>query len=263
MHPAVFHASHPSGDQTRIARWFDGLGRSIKAIWLFLWAATATLLVVGPILIASLGGGTGNQAFRLCRFWSQLFFTACRVRVRCRGKANVVFGRKYVIVSNHQSHLDAPALIIALNIQYRTVVKEELGRIPVFGLALRKSRNIFIDRRDHESAMASIRNGVKRLPPGVGIMFFPEGTRSPDGRLRQFKLGAFKVAIEQRLPVLPVAINGTRRLMPKGSLDFRPGTVEVVVAPPIEPDHPAFSDAETLARAAHAAVAANRGSDEC
>ena len=234
----------------------------IKATWLFIWASAATLLVVGPIVIASLSGGTGNEAFRLCRFWSQLFFTACRVRVRCRGKANTVFGRKYVIVSNHQSHLDAPALIISLKIQYRTVVKEELGRIPVFGLALRKARNIFIDRRDHEAAMTSIRNGVDQLPPGVGIMFFPEGTRSPDGRLRQFKLGAFKVAIEKRLPVLPVTINGTRRLMPKGSLDFRPGTVDVIVAPPIAPDHPAFSDAETLARAAQAAVAANRPADD-
>jgi 1-acyl-sn-glycerol-3-phosphate acyltransferase len=109
-----------------------------------------------------------------------------------------------------------------------------LLKIPLFGHCLHAARNIFIDRADRERAIASIRKGLQRLPAGVSVVFFAEGSRSDDGRLGPFKKGGFAAAIQNGWPVLPVVINGSRRVLPKGSVVFRAGTVDVVVGMPIE-----------------------------
>lgn len=103
----------------------------------------------------------------------------------------------------------------------------------LFGYALYASRNIFIDRADPARPVESIHKGLGRLPAGVSVLFFAEGTRSPDGRIRPFKKGGFVMAVEKGLPILPVTINGSRGILPKKSVAFNPGTVEVVVSDPI------------------------------
>ena len=160
-----------------------------------------------------------------------LFF--CRVS---NGKENIVKNQSYVIIANHQSHFDAPSIILTLGIQFRTIAKKELLKIPLFGYALYTSRNIFIDRSDKEKAIKNIQDGIKRLPPGISLLFFAEGTRSPDGMIQAFKKGGFITAIEHGFPILPVTVNGSRRLLPKKSLVFQSGPIEIVVDRPI-PTH--------------------------
>ncbi|MGI6398333.1 MAG: lysophospholipid acyltransferase family protein [Desulfomonilia bacterium] len=104
----------------------------------------------------------------------------------------------------------------------------------MFGYALYVSRNIFIDRSDPVKAIESINVGLDRLPPGVGVLFFAEGSRSPDGTIREFKKGGFITALQKSFPILPVTVNGSRKVLPKKSLVFRPGTIEVVVGDPVE-----------------------------
>jgi 1-acyl-sn-glycerol-3-phosphate acyltransferase len=192
-----------------------------------------TLVLFVPIVAAALAGRTGKVAFALMQCWAWLVLRVSGIRVVVRGRDNVETGRRYVILSNHQSHFDIPALVTSLGVPYRWVIKKELRGIPLFGYALAASRNIFIDRSNSESAMRSIQDGVAQLPEGTGVLFFPEGTRSWDDQMLPFKKGGFIAAQDSGLPILPVTVNGSRRLLPKGSAVFRSGTIEVVIHPPI------------------------------
>jgi 1-acyl-sn-glycerol-3-phosphate acyltransferase len=145
-----------------------------------------------------------------------------------------VKGISYVIISNHQSLYDILALVTTMNIQFRWFIKKEVLRIPIFGYALYASCNIFIDRTNTNKAVESINKGMDRLPGGAGVMVFAEGTRSPDGQIKEFKKGGFITAITRNIPILPVTVNGSRRVLPKGSLVVKPGKIQVVIGDPID-----------------------------
>lgn len=209
------------------------LWAGLKVGWLFFWLVVFTLVLFVPIVAAALAGRTGRAAFVLMQTWAWLVLRVSGIRVVVRGRENVEPGQRYVILSNHQSHFDIPALVTSLGVPYRWVIKQELRAIPLFGYALATSRNIFIDRSDSSSAMRSIQEGVAQLPDGTGVLFFPEGTRSWDDDMLPFKKGAFIAAQDSSLPILPVTVNGSRHCLPKGTAVFRAGTIEVVIHPPI------------------------------
>jgi 1-acyl-sn-glycerol-3-phosphate acyltransferase len=207
---------------------------ALKIFWISLWAIVATLLLAVPIISAALLSSTGNLAFTLSKIWAWTMLRVTRVKVVIRGHEKIVPGQSYIIISNHQSEYDILALVTTLKIQFRWIIKKELRKVPLFGYALELSRNIFIDRSHPDQAMKSIQEGLDRLPPGVGVMFFAEGTRSADGSIQPFKKGGFVMALEKGVPILPVTVNGSRKILPKRSLVFRPGTIEVVVSDPID-----------------------------
>jgi 1-acyl-sn-glycerol-3-phosphate acyltransferase len=232
--------------------------RGLKIAWLAFWAAAATGIVAVPILVLAPFSRTGNALFACARLWARIVLCVCGVGVRTRYLAPIDPGRTFMLVSNHQSHFDGPALAVGLGpISFRWIAKRELLRIPVFGRCLKASGNIFIDRRDREHAMASIRSGVAALPRGVSVMCFAEGTRSADGRLGSFKKGGFAAAIEHGLPVLPITINGSARALPRGSVCFRRGTIELVVGAPIETAHLAGGDLTALVERTRLAIRDN------
>jgi 1-acyl-sn-glycerol-3-phosphate acyltransferase len=137
-------------------------------------------------------------------------------------------------MSNHQSNFDIPILMAALdNFQLRWVSKREVRKVPVLGLCLERTHQVLVDRESPTQAVAVMRQVKKLLAAGLSVMFFPEGTRTRDGRLQPFKPGGFAVAVEAGVPVVPVTINGSRALWPPGGLRLRPGTVEVVFGDPI------------------------------
>ncbi len=204
-----------------------------KRAWISAWAAVATLVLFAPMTAAALASSTGNLAFTISTLWARTMLAATGVRPRIRGRDRIRPGQSYVIISNHQSEFDILALVTTLGIQFRWIIKQELRKVPMFGYALYAARNIFIDRSDPSRAVQSIHAGVDRLPAGVSVMFFAEGTRSADGSIQAFKKGGFMLAIEKGLPVLPVTVNGSRRVLPKKSLVFHPGPIEVVVSDPI------------------------------
>lgn len=227
-------AADPDGKVLRSDGFFLQV---FKTVWLCAWLALATMLVFPPIILVSLVSRTGEHMFALARLWAGIICRVSGVTVRTRGLERIDRRRAYMIIANHQSHFDGPALALGLaGMQFRWIAKRELLNIPLFGYCLRSSRNIFIDRSNRERAMASIQKGVEQLPPGVSVMCFAEGTRSPNGRIGRFKRGGFAAALQHGMPVLPVTINGSRRILPKGSLVFRPGTIELVVERPIETD---------------------------
>jgi 1-acyl-sn-glycerol-3-phosphate acyltransferase len=208
--------------------------RFAKIFWLAFWASLMTLAIFIPMTLAAVLSTTGNLAFSISKIWARVMLLASFSRVDISGKEKIGKGRSYIIISNHQSHYDILALVTSLGVQFRWIIKKELLKAPLFGYALYAARNIFIDRRNTESARDSIRKGLERLPAGASVMFFAEGTRSADGRLGEFKKGGFAVALENGFPILPVTVNGSRKVLPKGGLEFHPGRIGVTVGDPIE-----------------------------
>jgi 1-acyl-sn-glycerol-3-phosphate acyltransferase len=208
--------------------------RSIKVVWIGFWMCFASLLLFLPITISAFLSSTGNLPFTISRAWAWIMLKVTWVHPEIKGKEHIKKGESYIIISNHQSQFDILALVTKLGMQFRWIIKKELRKIPLFGYALYKSRNIYIDRSDREKAVESIRAGVSRLPKGASIMFFAEGTRSPDGKIHRFKKGAFITALDTGLPILPVTVNGSRKILPKKSVEFHPGPIEVIVSSPID-----------------------------
>jgi len=202
--------------------------------WLGLWAAIATIFLGIPVMVAGLLSRTGNLAFSISKLWAYTMLGISFVRTEIKNKEKIQKGTSYIIISNHQSLYDIISLVTTLGIQYRWFIKKEVLKIPIFGYALYASRNIFIDRTNTTKAIESINKGIKRLPKGVSVMVFAEGTRSSDGKIHEFKKGGFMVAVANKIPILPVTVNGSRRVLPKGSLVMKPGKIQVVVGDPID-----------------------------
>jgi 1-acyl-sn-glycerol-3-phosphate acyltransferase len=212
----------------------DFLSRIGKVLWLGFWFGLATFIMFAPVTVAAFSDSTGNLAFTLSKVWAWIMLKVTGVHPELRGRDKIRKGQSYIIIANHQSHFDALALVTTLKIQFRWIAKKELLKIPLFGHALYASRNIFIDRSNRKKSIKSIHEGMNRLPPGASILFFAEGTRSRDGGIQAFKKGGFVTAIDKGLPILPVTINGSRKVLPRGSIVFSPGPIEVVIGDPIE-----------------------------
>jgi 1-acyl-sn-glycerol-3-phosphate acyltransferase len=165
--------------------------------------------------------------------WARInsFFTPMTVHVA--GAENMEPGASYVIVSNHQSMYDIYVLYGWIGVDFKWVMKKELENVPVLGLACKVLGHIYIDRSDTKSAVETINAAKSKIVNGTCVLFFPEGTRSGDGKIKPFKKGAFKFAIDLGIPVLPVTINGTRNILPKGSMDLMPGGVNLIIHKPI------------------------------
>jgi 1-acyl-sn-glycerol-3-phosphate acyltransferase len=143
------------------------------------------------------------------------------VRVRVHGREQVEAGRPYVVMSNHRSHFDALLLYGHLGVRFLWVMKRELRRVPFLGPACARLGHIFIDRKDHAQAVQALRDGVARAA-GCSVLFFPEGTRSSTSELLPFKKGGFVLAADAGLPILPVTVRGSERVLPSRALIVRP-----------------------------------------
>lgn len=165
--------------------------------------------------------------------WMNLAITGTRVKVK--GKENIERKRSYIVMSNHQSHFDVWALISRLPLQLRFVMKMELRKIPIFGLGCERLGMIYVNRLDSDKSHKSIEEARKKVEAGVSVLFFPEGTRSPDGNLLKFKKGGVVMAINTNTPILPITINGSRFALPKDHpLKMKPGKIEMLIHEPIE-----------------------------
>lgn len=176
-----------------------------------------------------------NLASRLAAVtWAKLNAWATPVFVRVSGIEHVNRKQSYVIVCNHQSLYDIFILYGWLGIDFKWVMKKELQKVPVLGAACDAMGHIYIDRSDGARAVEELNRAKERIVDGISVLFFPEGTRSLTGALRPFKKGAFKMALDLGLPVLPVTIRGTRDILPANSIDLFPGQVQMIIHKPID-----------------------------
>jgi 1-acyl-sn-glycerol-3-phosphate acyltransferase len=170
------------------------------------------------------------------RSWSRRLLDHVEVDLEVRGLEHLLPGvRSYVVMSNHQSLYDIPALFVALPLSLRMAAKAELFSVPIWGRAMTASGFVKIDRKDPERARQALAEAGKTMKArGLSLSISPEGTRSPDGVVRRFKRGGFEVARATGLPILPVAIDGTRHILPKGAIEVNRGQkVRVTVLEPL------------------------------
>jgi len=171
----------------------------------------------------------------LGKIWCRWILKTCGIKVEVRGLENIDVNGQYVLISNHLSNFDIWCTVAALPVKIRFIAKKELVRLPVFGQALAVSDHIVIDRSKSEEAIEIInRQAAERIGQGFCILFYGEGTRSPDGKVGPFKKGGVMLALKTGLPIVPVSVSGTRKYLPKRSAIIRPGgTVRIVLDKPI------------------------------
>ena len=180
--------------------------------------------------------------------WSKQALSLAGAPIAVKGLENINPKQSYVVCVNHQSLLDIPVLFRALPIPVRFLAKKSLFYIPVFGWSMWLAGFIPVDRRGGKKARDSLKVAARRIKNGRSVTVFPEGTRSPDGKIHQFKSGAFILAVESGAPILPVVINGTFELGPKQAIKVYPHPVEVIIGTPIPTDNLTTNDRTELSR---------------
>jgi 1-acyl-sn-glycerol-3-phosphate acyltransferase len=210
-------------------------------------AVSLYVLIVGPpgMLLALLFGWKG-VLYQLGHGGVRLGCALCGIRFQVAGAEHLPRDRSAVYFSNHQSNIDPPVLFAALHPRMHILYKQEMDRIPILTRAFRMGGFIPIDRRNKEAAMRSIEAGARSIRDGSSFLIFPEGTRSRTEDLLPFKKGGFIMAILAQAPVVPVAIQGGRSAMRKGSWIIRPVTVSIRVGPPVETTGLARDDRDRL-----------------
>src|SRR5262249_47601976 len=161
-----------------------------------------------------------------------------------------------LFVANHTSSADAPAVVGAIPRRIAILLKRSLFNYPIVGQAFQLARFISVGRGNHESAVASLEKAIESLRGGQSFLIYPEGTRSPDGRLQAFKKGAVVMAIKAGVPIVPIACSGAHRVMEKRSLVIHPGEILVEFLEPIDASQYKFSQRDELNDRLHAAMAA-------
>ncbi len=208
-------------------KWLVYVPFLILSTMLFGTLAVILAVVAGP-KISSLIGGT---------WWSRLNSYMTPMIVKVTGRENIDKNQSYVIISNHQSHFDVFALYGWLGVDFKWVMKMELRKVPFLGYACDKVGHIYIDRSNREAALASLNEAKKRIVNGTSVLFFPEGTRSDTEQMREFKKGAFVMAFDLDVPILPVSIINTRNILPPRSFRLFPGRVRLIIHPPVDIHH--------------------------
>ncbi len=206
----------------------------LRTVFTILYVLPATAVFGILAILTSFFSRTGNSVHIVARIWSKSILYVSGIKVEVRGIDNIDPTRSYIYMSNHQSNFDIPVLLGCLPIQFRWLAKVELFRIPIFGRAMRGAGYVQIDRSNRESAFKSIEEVAAKMKDGVSAMIFPEGTRSANDHLGPFKKGGFIMAVDSAVPIVPVALNGTRSIMAKGRLRIHPGNVVLTIMKPIE-----------------------------
>jgi len=207
-----------------------------------IWIAAIPLSLIA--LVSTPMDRSGKTFHLMSRAWSRFILGVYGITIKTRGAEFINPDSHYVYISNHASALDIPAVVVGIPDDIRFVLKKELTRIPLWGWALKYGHYISIDRGKARDAMKSLEEAAERMRNGASVILFAEGTRTRDGKLQPFKRGAFTLAVKSGMPIVPVTINNTFRILPRGSLRVQPGTIELVFSKPIFTSSLAGRDAE-------------------
>ncbi|MCX6616068.1 MAG: 1-acylglycerol-3-phosphate O-acyltransferase [Acidobacteria bacterium] len=212
--------------------------------------------VMGTISLAgSLFDPHGRFQHRCARIWSGMILVTSRVKVRVHGLENIDPRATYIYCANHQSLMDIPVIFSRIPAEFRILAKKGLFSVPFLGWHLRRSGHLEVDRSSPRGALRSFEQAARQLRQGASIFFFPEGGRSDDGTLKPFRPGPFLLAIKVGVPIVPVAVKGTRQVLPMGSMYIRPGAVELMVGKPVATAGLSLRHADRLTAAVHNQIA--------
>jgi 1-acyl-sn-glycerol-3-phosphate acyltransferase len=165
--------------------------------------------------------------------WSRISAFMVPMIPKVIGRENINKNTSYVVISNHQSYFDVFLIYGWIGLDIKFIMKAELRKIPGLGMGSEKVGHIFLDRSNARAAVKSLAVAKKRLVNGTSVVVFPEGTRSISGIPGNFKRGGFKLAIDLGLPILPVTVINTKKVLPANSINLLPGFVKMVIHKPI------------------------------
>lgn len=235
---------------------------------LYQWLIAAPIIVVVTIitaLITSIGCAVGKRDFwgyYPPMLWARFFCVILFIRTEVRGRENIDPKTSYVFVSNHQGAFDIFLIYGYLGHNFKWMMKKSLKKIPFIGMACKFAGHIMVDRTSKASIRQTMRQAEKTLQGGMSLVVFPEGSRCEDGHLHPFKRGAFMLAEEFSLPVVPLTIDGSFHLLPKNSLNVHPGKVTLTIHRPITPPADGKYVLEELMRESYNSIASALDGEE-
>lgn len=208
----------------------------LRGIWAACVLVVASAALALPATIITLLSPRGSNAvIHAGKLWSRIMLWAVGARVVYHERQRAFEHLPCIFIANHQSMIDIWVMFAVIPPSTRFVAKRELFRIPVFGWALSSCGCIPIDRSNRSEAIRSLRAAAEQIRAGRSVVLYPEGSRSRDGRLGPFKKGAFHLALQAAVPILPVVITGSHRVLPPRSLRVHPGPVAVHLETPVDP----------------------------
>ncbi len=226
----------------------------LQIAFVSLWSAGC---ITVAILASKMARSPRPGLWMARRVWAPVVLAAAGVvRLEVQGRERIDPSQAYFVVANHESFLDIPILFATLPLPVLFIAKQELARIPFLKHFVEAMGMVFVNRSDRRDSIRSVGAVAERLRAGWSVLSFPEGTRSADGRLQRFRTATFAAALDAGVPILPVALEGAARVMPRQGIRFRPGRVGVAFGEPIPTEGMAREDRAALAARAEQAVAA-------
>ena len=228
----------------------------MKQLLRTLFAGTAAVGITGTLspVISALSLVGEESMDPLLNVWARSILAASGVRTQAQGLENLPPGN-FVLAVNHQSHFDALVLFAHIRRHMRFIAKQQLRKIPVFGYALARAGNVFVDRTGSDADRTKLKASVVAVRERVSIVFFAEGTRSKDGQLQPFKKGAAILAIEAGVPLVPAALAGTHEILPSGKIAIQARPAALVIGEAFDTSGLTLDDREKLTEQCHARVA--------
>ena len=218
--------------------------------WLFLWTLVNFL---GVVAVAPFSQQKASRWFGGA--WGRGLLRGVPAGLRILGEENLDQRQSYIVVANHLSLMDIPILYGWLKLDLKWVMKKELRKVPMIGGGCALMGHIFLDRSNRQAAIRELEAVKERMLPGTSILFFPEGTRARDGQLQDFKMGAFRMARDLDIPILPITIRGTDAILTPDGMDLHPGRAEMTIHPPIPVEQVRDADPENLRDRARSQIA--------
>jgi 1-acyl-sn-glycerol-3-phosphate acyltransferase len=215
---------------------------------IFVWSCIVldTLVLGSLVIIAYLFDQSGKRGHRIARRWAKVALLATGVKVKVEGLEQIGGKGPYIFMSNHQGGYDIFALHGHLPFDFKWLAKKELFSIPFFGWTLTAAGYISIDRKGSRDTVRAMNEAAQRIRDGMSVVIFPEGSRSPDGSIQPFKKGGFTLAIKSKVPIVPVAVVGSREIMPKGRITVNSGKITIRIGPTIETKELSLQDWKSL-----------------
>ena len=223
------------------------------AVYLFLGLYIALIAPVAMLWV--LIARNPHLLYVLARFGIRTAGWIAGIRIVVQGRENILPGKNYVFLSNHQGNSDGPVLSHVIPRDCRALVKQEMMQLPILSLVLKQAQFVPIERLNPKKAQMGIELGAKRLKEGKSFFAFPEGTRSRDGQLGDFKKGVFIMAIKAGVPILPVTILGSNAIQRPKQYGINPGTIRVVFHDPISTERMDLEDRNRLIQRTREAIA--------
>ncbi len=219
----------------------------IRTFFGMLTVLVMTLICASTAILSGLFNPYSRLIYYSGLIWSRSILWVAGAKLVVKGLQNIDFKQQYVFIGNHQSHFDVLTVFSGIPMVLRFLTKKELFKIPLFGWALTAVGMIKIDRANHEESVRSMNEALELMRKNkISLVVFPEGTRSPDGKLGSFKKGGFIIAIKGKIPLVPVSISGSRFVLPKYSMRAKPGIIKMVIGEPIDTSHFTYINRDEL-----------------